>query len=225
MEDKQEKTGDGAGGEVCHCSDESFVQQLESIAIHWTRQIKGVLSNHDHNVASERRGPIEELAFWKARSTDLTSIADQLASEAVQNILTKLRRAKSKYVHPVESLSCLVEQSSKESVNIVKCLGILKEPCEKLLQLNPADIPGLHSELLNCTGVIYTCSSNYNTYDRISDLLRRISGAIIRQCSSHVSLDEAFHGDVHQALEVLQESHYVTPGLRYDDYKCYQHSI
>ena len=84
-------------------------------------------------------------------------------------------------------------------------MGILKEPCEKLFRLKPVNIPDLHSKLLNCTGVIYYSSTNYNTYDSISDLLRRISGAIIHQCSSNISLDKAFHGDVDCALGVLRE--------------------
>ena len=87
----------------------------------------------------------------------------------------------------------------------MKYLGILKQPCEKLLKFKPVDISDLYSKLLNCTCVIYSSSSNYSTYDHISVLLRSISGAIIRQCSSHISLDEAFHGDVDCALGVLRE--------------------
>jgi len=169
----------GASLETYSTCDGSLVHQLESITIHWTGQINGVLNNHDYNIASELRGPIEELVFLKSRSTDLTSIAAQLNSVAIQNTISILRKINSKYSKPAESLSCLVEQGSKESANIVRCLGILKEPCDKLLQLKPADIPDLHPSLLNCTGAIYSLSSTYSTYERISDPLRRISGAII----------------------------------------------
>ena len=45
--------------------DKDFVQQLESIAIHWTRQIKEVVNNHDNAYNAETSGPIEEINFWR----------------------------------------------------------------------------------------------------------------------------------------------------------------
>lgn len=37
------------------------MQHLESIVIHWTRQIKDVVNNHDNALSAEILGPLEEI--------------------------------------------------------------------------------------------------------------------------------------------------------------------
>ncbi len=46
--------------------------------IHWTRQIKEVLSSQDALQTAENAGPLEEIDFWKNRCADLSGISDQL---------------------------------------------------------------------------------------------------------------------------------------------------
>ncbi|CAM9613875.1 unnamed protein product [Scytosiphon promiscuus] len=41
--------------------DKDLVQHLESIVIHWTRQIKDVVNNHDNALSAEILGPLEEI--------------------------------------------------------------------------------------------------------------------------------------------------------------------
>ena len=186
-------------------NDRNLVQQLEAIAIHWMRQIKGVLNSHERDISSDSKGPIEELEFWKSRAEDLSSISDQLQCEEVQQIVSILKNACSKYAQPVESLVTLISKGLQKAENIVKFLSILQEPCKRLSKLKPVEIPTLFSELMNCTRLIYSLSSNYSTYERISDLLRRISGEIIRQCSSHISPNDIFHGEVDTTIVVLTQ--------------------
>ncbi len=182
-----------------------FVQQLEAIAIHWTRQIKGVLNNHEHDISSDSQGPIEELKYWESRARDLSGLSDQLQCEEVQRTVSILNNARSKYAQPVEALTDLIEKGLQEAENIVKFLSILQEPCERLSKLRPLEIPTLFPELINCARLIFSLSPNYNSYERISDLLRRISGEIIRQCSSHVSLHDVFYGEVDDIVIVLTQ--------------------
>ena len=41
-----------SGNSHTHLNDRDLVQQLEAIAIHWTRQIKGVINSHEHEISS-----------------------------------------------------------------------------------------------------------------------------------------------------------------------------
>ncbi len=183
-----------------------LVQQLEGIAIHWIRQIKGLLSNHEHMLSSKSQGPIEEINYWKARAHDLSSISDQLQSDEVQSITAFLERHDSKYVHPVAALRNSIQSGLEEAQHVVKFLSILQEPCERLSQLEPGDIPNVFSDLMNCARLIYTHSSNYNTFERVSDLLRRISTEIIRQCSTYISLEKIFYGQAEDVEKILEQS-------------------
>lgn len=183
-----------------------LLQQLEGIAIHWTRQIKGLLSSHEHVLSSQSQGPIEEINYWKSRARNLSSISDQLQSEEVQAIVRFLNQYESKYVQPVAKLKNSIQVGLKEAQNVVKFLSILQEPCEQLSQLEPENIPKVFLDLMNCTRLIYTHSSNYNTFERVSDLLRRISSEIVRQCSTHISLDKIYYGEAVEVEKVLMGS-------------------
>lgn len=74
--------------------------------IHWTRQIKEVLSSQDSlQTAAENAGPLEEIDFWKNRCADLSGISLQLDKSGVKKITQILELAKSSYVGPFLKLS------------------------------------------------------------------------------------------------------------------------
>lgn len=73
--------------------------------IHWTRQIKDVLSAQDALQTSENAGPLEEIEFWKNRCADLSGISEQLDKSGVKRITEILKLAKSSYVAPFTKLS------------------------------------------------------------------------------------------------------------------------
>ena len=54
-----------------------LVQIIESIVIHWTRQIKDVVNNAE-NSNTEISGPLDEIDFWKGRARDLLGIQEQI---------------------------------------------------------------------------------------------------------------------------------------------------
>ena len=75
-----------------------LVQQLESVVIHWTRQIKEVVNNHDNATDAEVHGPLEEIKFWRSRTVDLSGISEQLQRADVTKVVAVLDAAKSSCV-------------------------------------------------------------------------------------------------------------------------------
>ena len=185
--------------------DKNAVQQLEAVAIHWIRQVKEVLNSHEHNINLDHQGPMEELRFWEARAKDLAGISQQLYRPEVHDILSILKETKSKYAKPVEALSAALHQGSEEAANSVKFLRLLQGPCELLAKLEAAEIPCIMLKFLNCIRLIHVHSANYNTIEKVSDLIRRVSSEIIRQCTFQVSLQEIFHGDLEKAMTTLND--------------------
>lgn len=82
---------------------------LSAAMIHWTRQIKEVLSSQDTFEAAENSGPLEEIEFWRSRCADLSGISDQLDKPGVKRIQAILQQAKSSYVAPFLKLSKLIQ--------------------------------------------------------------------------------------------------------------------
>lgn len=81
--------------------------------IHWTRQIKEVLSAQDALQTSENAGPLEEIEFWKNRCADLSGISTQLDKPGVKKITAILQVAKSSYVAPFLKLSGQIKVSGR----------------------------------------------------------------------------------------------------------------
>ena len=79
--------------------------------IHWTRQIKEVLSAQDALQTSENAGPLEEIQFWKNRCADLSGISEQLDKPGVKKITEILALANSSYVSPFNKLSGQIKVS------------------------------------------------------------------------------------------------------------------
>ena len=71
---------------------------IPAAMIHWTRQIKEVLSAQESLQTSDTAGPLEEIEFWKNRCADLSGINTQLEKPGVKRITQTLELAKSSYV-------------------------------------------------------------------------------------------------------------------------------
>ena len=85
--------------------DKDLCQQLDSVVIHWTRQIKQVVNNHGDSATNvEASGPLEEISFWRSRTIDLSGISAQLLREDVVKVIDVLESAKVRCHHPPRSV-------------------------------------------------------------------------------------------------------------------------
>ncbi|OQR95763.1 dynein heavy chain, partial [Thraustotheca clavata] len=186
--------------------DKDLVQQLESTVIHWTRQIKEVVNNQDNAHDAEGAGPLEEIKFWEHRTEDLSGITEQLNRPGVKDIVDVLTLAKSSYLQPFETLSQIIKQGSFEANDNLKFLKRLCPICEQMAKATPYEIPQLLPRLLNSIRLIWMYSRYYNTEDRITSLLRKVSNEIIALCSKTISLENIFKGDVQSSIRNLEET-------------------
>ena len=187
-------------------ADKDYVQRLESSVIHWTRQIKEVVSNVDYSHHAEASGPLEEVDFWRRRTVDLSGIRAQLEREGVKRIVQVLQQAASSYLTPFSQLALSIQQGSREANNNLLFLSTLEAPCQQLAAARPADIPALLPTIANLVRMIWTHSGFYNTEERLTGLLRKVSNQIIAQCSASIQLGEIFDGDVLGSMVTLQQS-------------------
>jgi dynein heavy chain len=51
--------------------DKDLLQRLESTMIHWTQQIKEVVSNQDSPTNHAIESPLDEIAYWEKRTSNL----------------------------------------------------------------------------------------------------------------------------------------------------------
>ena len=181
-----------------------LVQRLESTLIHWTRQIKEVLNRQDDGEDTEDAGPLAEVQFWSSRTIDLSGIHEQLERAEVAHIVAVLEQAKSSYLPPFLKLSQLIQEGTSEAVDNLKFLKNLQEPCLLLAEASPHDIPAILPSILNVIRLVWKHSRFYNTADRLTGLLRKVSNEIINRCRASISLPEILDGDVQKEAANLQ---------------------
>lgn len=184
--------------------DKELVQRLETSMIHWTRQIKEVLSAQESVDTGENLGPLEEIEFWNNRCMDLSGISKQLVKQGVKHIESILLLAKSSYLAPFRKLAQQIQDGSRQAQSNLTFLSILREPYQELAFMKPKDISDKLPKLLSLIRIIWVNSPHYNTRERLTGLFRKMSNEIIRLCCHSVSLDRIFEGYVSSSKEDLQ---------------------
>jgi len=121
-------------------------------------------------------------------------------------VVSVLEAAESSYLDPFKDLSQRIQQGSIEANNNLKFLESIRGPCESLSQADPQEILQILPNLLACIRMIWSLSKFYNTEDRLTGLLRKISNEIIKRCCCKIRLNEVFDGDVEASMVNLQES-------------------
>lgn len=91
--------------------------------IHWTRQIKEVLSAQESVETGENLGPLEEIEFWHNRCMDLSGISKQLVKKGVKHIESILFLAKSSYLTPFRKLAQQIQVEWIRGPGLIKHLG------------------------------------------------------------------------------------------------------
>ena len=94
------------------------------IIIHWTRQIKEVLSGQESLEGMEGNGPLDELEFWRARCEDLSGLTKQLDQPGVQQVVVILQQAKSSYLPPFMKLTKQIQVCVCACVCVHACVRV-----------------------------------------------------------------------------------------------------
>ncbi len=88
--------------------------------IHWTRQIKAVLSAQPVSDIGDTSGLLEEISFWKSRCADLDSISKQLQKPGVCHIQAILQLYTSSYIPPF----CKLAKQIQVQLSIYMCVCV-----------------------------------------------------------------------------------------------------
>lgn len=86
----------------------------------------------------------------------------------------------------------IINQEALAAEDNWKFLLCLEQPCQQLHKAHPTAIPDLLPHILSCVRMIWNVSRFYNTPERITVLLRKLSNEIILRCCSIISLNDVF---------------------------------
>ena len=185
-----------------------MLQRLESVVIHWTRQVKEVVhTREDLSGAGGDAGPMSEIEFWRARSIDLGGIRAQVAAPAVEKIVEILAVAKSVYLAPFRDLSDVINAEAVAAEDNVKFLSTLEGPIRALESASASELAGVLPGILHRVRLIWNTATHYNVPERLVGLLRKVTNAIINRCIAEIKMDDILHGnDIDGAVASLKDS-------------------
>eukprot|EP01035_Chromulina_nebulosa_P017108 gene17108-22622_t len=149
-------------------NDKDRLQIMESVVIHWTRQIKDVVNNHENSSTNETSGPLDEIEFWKVRAQDLLGIRKQLEVESVTKIISVLEYAKSNYIQPFKNRTEDILTKAAEANDNLKFLETIREQCTALRLIDAEKINTILPDLLHRIRLIWSYSSYYSNNDHIA---------------------------------------------------------
>jgi dynein heavy chain len=183
--------------------DKDLLQRLESTVIQWTRQIKDLVSNQDSPSGHSDDSPLDEIAYWKKRTANLNVLNQRLKMKELKQIISVLEAANSSYLEQFQALEKKIKIGFEESQDNLQFLNTLDEPCRKIDQAKPKDIPKILPQALNCVRIIFELSQHYGTMERMKSLLTKISNQIIKQCRAKINKDDMLSGDVEKCMDDL----------------------
>jgi dynein heavy chain len=157
--------------EVC-AADKDLCQRLEATVIHWTRQIKGLISGGQGKPIED--SPLGEIELWRRRCNDFSGLETQLKAPAVQQVVTVLELAKSSYLEPLQKLAMSIEIQTHEAKDNFQMLAPLVDPCTRLTKCQLTDMPSILEEVMCLVRAIWANSRFLNTSDSINGLLRKV---------------------------------------------------
>jgi len=136
----------------------------------------------------------------------LVVLTKRLQLSELKKIVKVLENAGSSYLPGFIDLEKKIQAGFDEAQDNLQFLNTLSEPCRKIEQSKPKDIPKILPEALNCVRIIWELSKYYNTTERMKGLLTKISNQIIKRCRARINKDDMLDGDVEKCMSDLQES-------------------
>ncbi|XP_065175861.1 dynein axonemal heavy chain 2-like isoform X2 [Sycon ciliatum] len=187
------------------CKDKALMQRLDVVVNQWTRQIKELLTNPGGQEGAGGGGPLSELDCWSQRCDDLSGIRMQLQKHDVRKVREILDLGRSHYLPKFITVIEETEEDYERASSNLKYLSLLKEPCEKLEKSPLSKVPSLLPTILQTARVIWVNSPHYNTTERLTILLRKVSNSVIQCCAQATDLAAVFAGDVPKSMAQLND--------------------
>ncbi|XP_051241668.1 dynein axonemal heavy chain 5 isoform X2 [Dicentrarchus labrax] len=181
-----------------------LVERLEAVVSVWINQIKQVLTESEQmRKEADDVGPSAELEHWKRRMVTFNSLMEEVKRPQVKRTLGVLQVTKSRTLRTWRELDGDITVVANEAKDNVKYLYTLDKFFGPLGKCTPTSmlehIPGLMTSIR----MIHTVSQYYNTSERMTSLLLKVTNQMITTCRCYLLQGVARIWD-HSRPELLQ---------------------
>ncbi|KFR16007.1 Dynein heavy chain 8, axonemal, partial [Opisthocomus hoazin] len=163
------------------------IEKLEEVVKIWVKQIRQVLAESEQmRREADDSGPSAELEHWKTRMSSFNSLLDEIKSSRVKKIISILQTARSKTLKQWKELDSNITIAANEAKDNVRYLYTLDRFFGPLAQASPVTMMEHVPSLMNAICMIYCTSPYYNTSERMTSLLLKITNQMINTCKTYL---------------------------------------
>ncbi|XP_075316794.1 dynein axonemal heavy chain 8-like [Odontesthes bonariensis] len=167
-----------------------MVQRLEEILMQWCKQIEQVLMESDLlRKEDDSAGPLSELEHWKRMSLQYNSIIDHIKSPECKAVVMVLHLNHSKIMKVWRDLDTRITYRVNEAKDNFKFLSTLEKVLHPLYNSDPVSMTENVPKVISAIHMIYRVSLYYNTSEKMSALLVKITNQMVTACRSYITDD------------------------------------
>ncbi|XP_061778474.1 dynein axonemal heavy chain 5-like [Nerophis ophidion] len=168
-------------------NDSELMEKLEGVVASWADQIRRLLTESEQmRKEADDVGPSAELEHWKTRMVTFSSLVEELKRPQVKRTLGVLQVARSRMLLAWRELDANITVVANEAKDNVKFLLTLQKFFKQLQKSSPAMMLEHVPALMAAVSMIHAVSGYYNTSERMTSLLIKVTNRMISACRRYL---------------------------------------
>uniref|UniRef100_A0A1B0GQ26 Dynein, axonemal, heavy chain 5 n=1 Tax=Phlebotomus papatasi TaxID=29031 RepID=A0A1B0GQ26_PHLPP len=167
--------------EFCRNSEERVKAWMKGINVNILMESEQLRRENDSS------GPQDELEYWKCRGAQFSQLLSHLQEKEVQYTLTTLGLSGSKVMKLWKETDRKITFCYNEARDNSKFIQSMEQCCHALYLDDPVNMKESILSLLQTVRLIYSVSQFYNTSERTSALMVKITNQMIETCKSYIT--------------------------------------
>ncbi|KAF5296158.1 hypothetical protein FQA39_LY12612 [Lamprigera yunnana] len=164
------------------------VEFLQKRVKNWIKCLSDILKESDQiRRENDSSGPQDELEYWKKRGATFSQIVTKLQSQEVQLTIICLQFTRAKIVKDWRETDQKVTYCYNEAKDNAKFIQALEKNCHSLYLDDPVKMKDSILGLLQTVRLIHSVSQYYNTSERTSALMVKITNQMIETCKEYIT--------------------------------------
>ncbi|XP_066590394.1 dynein axonemal heavy chain 5 [Prorops nasuta] len=167
---------------------DEMVLMLEERVKIWVKRLKDfMLESKQVRRENDDSGPQQELEYWKKRGAQFSQLVDRIQDHEVRMSLLCLQAARSRSIKDWVEAEDEITYCYNEAKDNAKFIQALEKCCHCLYLEDPVKMRASLLSLLQTVRLIYSVSRYYNTSERTSSLMIKITNQMIVACRDYVT--------------------------------------
>ncbi|CAG9857423.1 unnamed protein product [Phyllotreta striolata] len=161
---------------------------LENRVKGWIKRLDEILKESEQiRRENDSSGPQDELEYWKKRGAQFSQIVGQVNTSEVQMTILCLKIARAKVLKEWRETDKKITFCYNEAKDNAKFIQALETKCHSLYLDDPVKMRKSIMGLLQTVRLIHSVSQFYNTSERTSALMVKITNQMIETCKDYLT--------------------------------------